>query len=213
MVRSILTLTYRKSGKVKTVWEMDCLQSPPAEASWSFRHVVPSRQLHYPMVPGLDQFDSTRWIQMNPKPFEEKVLKSVIRVVSPASLSQERSCRPQRSPGKGVPYSSATSSSLHEHLDDFNGFKMRMWNYGVMWNELICCSFRHASCVPLKKWGFWMVCAKGDWNLWQASVILMTLDCAKIVWQLALLCFICIAIPLCYISLDLTAEIPAQNEG
>lgn len=55
-----------------------------------------------------------------------------------------------------------------------------------------------------------MVCAKGDWNLWQASVILMTLDCAKIVWQLALLCFIRIAIPLCYISLDLTAEIPAQ---
>lgn len=122
MVRSILTLTYQKSGKVKTVWEMDCLQSPPAEASWSFRHVVPSHQLHYPMVPGLDQFDST-WIQMNPKPFEEKVLKSLIRVVSPASLSQDRSCRPQRSPGKGVPYSSATSSSLHEHLDDFNGFK------------------------------------------------------------------------------------------
>lgn len=55
-----------------------------------------------------------------------------------------------------------------------------------------------------------MLCAKGDWNLWQASVILMTLDCAKIVWQLALLCFIRIAIPLCYISLDLTAEIPAQ---
>ena len=32
-----------------------------------------------------------------------------------------------------------------------NGFKMQMWNYCVMWNELIYHSFGHASCVPRKK--------------------------------------------------------------
>lgn len=102
-----------KVRKVKTVWEIDCLQSPPAEASWSFRHVVPSHQLHYPMVPGINWINS---LQLDAE-------KSLIRVETPASLSQERSCRPQRSPGRGVPYSSATSSSPREHLDDFNGFK------------------------------------------------------------------------------------------
>lgn len=123
-------------------------QQKPVGASAMWYHHISSTIPWY-----LDSINSIQLgeSKMNPKPFEEKVLKSLIRVVSPASLSQDRSCRPQRSPGKGVPYSSATSSSLHEHLDDFNGFKMRMWNYGVMCNELICCSFGHASCVPRKK--------------------------------------------------------------
>lgn len=155
MVRSILTLTYRKSGKVKTVWEMDCLQSPPAEASWSFRHVVPSHQLHYPMVPGLDQFDSTRWIQNESKALRRKSLK----VFDSGGFSSLAIARSQlQTPTVAWQRSSillcdlvlATwTSGWLQWIQ--NGFKMRMWNYGVMCNELICCSFGHASCVPRKK--------------------------------------------------------------